>query len=201
MFKNMDNSFIKSMMQMQGMNISDEQLNMMKNNLNPQLMKMAANTNTNNIPVQIPSYTNTQNSNLNYSNNNLNTEPNTNSNITSSNSNITSSNSNVNNYSSPSAGFPDLGNMDMSKMMEFIQKNPQMMNMMGSQMSGMFGGGGGANGANGNPNIDPNLMMNSIQTILWLMSIPSKIKQFFYSTQGKLFILLLVFLLGYYLKR
>jgi hypothetical protein len=198
MFKNMDNSFIKSMMQMQGINMTDDQLNLMKNNMNPDMMKMAANTQSNNIPSfpgngNMPSFPNNNTNSSNSNSENLNREPSpTQENQANQNSNNIT---NTNNTPSP-AGFPDMGNMDMGKMMEMIQNNPQMMNMMGPQMSQMFG-----NGANGAPNMDPNLMMSSMQTILWIMGIPSRIKQFFSSTRGKLLILLIVVLIGSYFYR
>lgn len=40
MFKTMDNNTIKSMMKMQGMDITDEQIHMMKNSMNPEMLKM-----------------------------------------------------------------------------------------------------------------------------------------------------------------
>lgn len=191
MFKNMDNNMIKSIYQMQGMNITDEQINFMKNNMNPDLMKMAADMNptfpapSNNNNNQNISTQNTTNSgdNLNSENYSSNS-PNANS------SSVNNTNQQQNPNPFGSGGFP---NMDMNSMMDFIQKNPNIMNMMGPQMSNMFGGG-----ANG---MDPNLMMNSMQTILWIMSFPSRIKQFFSSTKGKILILCLLFLIISYFFR
>jgi hypothetical protein len=99
-------------------------------------------------------------------------------------------------------GFPDMNNMDLSSMMKFVQDNPQIMNMMGPQMSQMFGGGqGGANGATGGPNgMNNDMMMKSMQNILWLMTLPSRIKAFFTSTRGLLFIGLFVMLIIAYYK-
>lgn len=200
MFKNMDNSLIKSMMQMQGINMSDEQLNMMKNNMNPQMMKMAANAPSNSIPNFRNNTKSKSNSNLNRDSNSTPENKNTNTNSIPEEQNVnTNTNNNYNNTNnSSSAGFPypDMGNMDLGKMMEFTQKNPQFLKMMGPQMSQMFGGG-----ENGNPKMDPNLMMNAMQNILWLLNLPSRIKQFFLSTRGKLFILVIIVLIGSYLYR
>lgn len=179
MFKNLDNSFIKSIMQAQGINMTDEQLNFMKSNMNPQMMKMAANTNVNSnfIPSNLNSSTSTSTVN-NRQNETIN-----------SNGNQSSKDSSF------SGGIPDMANIDMSKMMEMIQKNPQMMNMIGSQMNSMFRGG-----HNGNLDIDPNIMMNSMQTIFWIMSVPTRIKNFLLSFRGMLLFVLIIAIITAYLK-
>ena len=190
MFKNMDNATIKSMMQMQGMSMSDDQINLMKTSINPQIMKMAASNNPppsflNNNPNNITTSTPSQNIPISEQNqeNNLNNEQ------------IFSNNNQKPNIF-PTGGFPDMANMDMGSMMDFMQKNPQIMNMMGPQMSKMFGGNG-----NGNGNMDPNLMMNTMQTILWVFSIPSRIKQFFSSLRGRLLILFIIILIIAYIYK
>ena len=187
MFKNMDNNMLKSIYQMQGMNITDEQVNFMKNNLNPDLMKMAADMN--------PSFPNPSNNSsliknsTNSNTNSLNTEH-----YSSNNSNINNiSLSNPNQQPMPNAfGNGAFPNMDMNSMMDFMQKNPNIMNMMGPQMSQMFGGQNG---------IDPNLMMNSMQTILWILSLPTRIKQFFSTIKGKVLLICLLFLIISYFFR
>jgi hypothetical protein len=64
--------------------------------------------------------------------------------------------------------------------------------MMGPQMSQMFGGGA-AGGANND------MMMKSMQNIIWLMSLPSRIKAFFSSTRGLLLLgVFLVLIIAYF---
>ena len=174
------------------MNITDEQLNFMKNNMNPDLMKMAADMNPS-FPIPSNNNSNTQNS---Y---NLNTNNSNGRNLNNENQSSDNSNSNNAHVSIPAqqpiqnpignGGFP---NMDMNGMMDLISKNPNIMNMMGPQMSNMFGN------ANG---MDPNLMMNSMQTILWVVSLPTRIKQFLSSVKGKILILCLLFLIIAYFFR
>lgn len=191
MFKNMDNATIKSMMQMQGMSMSDDQINMMKTSINPQIMKMAASNNPpptflNNNPNNITTSTPSQNIPISQQTqeNNLNNEQ------------EVISNNNQKPSMFPSGSFPDMANMDMGSMMDFMQKNPQIMNMMGPQMSKMFGGNGNETG-----NMDPNLMMNAMQTIIWVITIPSRIKQFFSSLRGRLLILFIIILIIAYLYK
>jgi len=176
---------------MQGMNITDEQLNFMKNNLNPDLMKMAAEMNP---TFPIPSNTNSSSQNLTTSNTDIYTN-----NLNNENSSPYNSNTNSINFGNQTKqpmpnpfGNGSMPNMDMNGMMDFIQKNPNIMNMMGPQMSQMFGG------ANG---MDPNLMMNSMQTILWIMSLPTRIMQFFSSVKGKVLLICLLFLIISYFFR
>lgn len=177
---------------MQGMNIPDDQINFIKNNLNPDLMKMAADMNPS-FPIpssgdsSMQQSTNNQNTNKN---NNLNNES-----YSSKNANNASVSNQTQQQQPMTNPFGNGGmtNIDMSSMMDFIQKNPNIMNMMGPQMSQMFGGA-----ANG---MDPNLMMNSMQTILWIMSLPSRIKQFFSSIQGKVLLICLLFLIISYFFR
>lgn len=182
----MDNNMIKSVYQMQGMNITDEQINFMKNNMNPDLMKMAVDMNPNSpIPSSNNSNNTTENKKTNLNNESY-------DNVNNSNNNISVSNQNQQQPVNFPFGNGNLPNMDMKSMMDFISKNPNIMNMMGPQMSQMFGNGNG---------MDQNLMMNSMQTILWFMSIPTRIKQFFSSTQGKILILCLLFLIIAYFFR
>ena len=204
MLKGMDNATIKSMMAMQGMNLSDDQIAMMKNNMSPDTLKMMKDgkmrppmgnfSNPSNFPG---------NSSPDLGINGVN--PNTSSTNISNNMN-TPLNSQMNTPSPTMSGmpkgFPDMNNMDLSSMLKFVQDNPQIMNMMGPQMSQMFGGGqGGANGATAGPNgMNNDMMMKSMQNILWLMTLPSRIKAFFTSTRGLLFIGLIVILIIAYYK-
>ena len=177
MLKNMDTATIKSIMSMQGMSISDEQIDMMKNNMSPEMMRMMkgqtgrgfGNMGMPNSKIGIPASNNTNLSN-----------------------NLTGSGPTQpeQNQMPPFKGaFPDLKNMDMSSMMKIINDNPQLMNMMGPQMSKMFG-----EGANND------MMMKSMQNILWLVSLPSKIKAFFTSTRGMMFLILVMGLIIAYYK-
>jgi hypothetical protein len=143
----------------QGMNLTDQQIEMMKASLSPELLKMAQNQNFPN-PMG--------------NNNNINV--NTNNNIN--NNNI---NNNVSNTQAPH--MPSLENMDISQMMEFIKKNPQLLNLVSPQFSKMMGG----------KNIDPEIMMKSMENILWIFSIPGRIKRFMLSWRG---ICLIVFIIA-----
>jgi hypothetical protein len=72
--------------------------------------------------------------------------------------------------------------------MSFVQNNPQLLKMMGPQMSQMFG------------NNDPH-MMKAVENIMWLMSMPQRIKAFFGSTKGKMLILIIIVLVIAYFYR
>jgi hypothetical protein len=160
MMKNMDNATFKNMMKMQGMDISDDQLNMVKNSMNPDMFRMMSKNSDklDNIPTP------TKNTSLDNE-----TQPTT-------------------QKTTPQQPFSIPQNMDMSSMMSFIQNNPQLLNMMGPQFSQMFG------------NNDPH-MMKAIQNIMWLMSIPQRIKTFFSTTNGKMFILVIIVLIIAYFYR
>ena len=159
--KNMDNQTMKNLMAAQGMNLTDQQIDMMKASLSPELLKMAQNQNFTNPMV-----------NNNNINNNTNTNNNTNNNNT---------NKDVNNIQPPQ--MPNLENMDFSQMMDFIKKNPQLLNLISPQLSKMMGG----------KNIDPEIMMKSMENILWIFSIPGRIKRFMLSWRG---ICLIVFIIA-----
>ena len=161
--KNMDNQTLKNLMAAQGMNLSDEQIEMMKNSLSPELLRMVQNQNFQNPPMN-------QNNNNNINNDNTNNNINTN--------NIT--NNNAQNPPMPNLG--NLGNMDFTQMMEFIKKNPQILKMVSPQLSKMMGG----------KDIDPEIMMKSMENIMWIFSIPGRIKRFMLSWRG---ICLIVFII------
>jgi hypothetical protein len=153
--KRMDNQTLKNIMGAQGMNLSDQQIEMMKNSLSPEVLRMAQNQNFQN-PMA--------NNNLNISNNNNNNNINT-----------------GNNTQPPQ--MPNMGNMDFSQMMEFIKKNPELLKMISPQLSQMMGG----------KNIDPELMMKSMENIMWIFTLPGRIKKFMLSWRG---ICLIVFIVA-----
>ena len=163
MMKNMDNATFKNMMKMQGMDISDDQLNMVKNSMNPDMFRMMAKNSDKFDNLPTPTKTNSLD--------NENVPPQTTKPTT-----------------TQQQPFNMPQNMDMSSMMSFIQNNPQLLNMMGPQFSQMFG------------NNDPH-MMKAIQNIMWLMSMPQRIKAFFSTTNGKMLILVIIVLIIAYFYR
>lgn len=181
MLRTMDNATIKSMMQMQGMNLTDEQISMMKMSMTPDTLKMMKN-HTGGFPNMPKGNT----APIQNSNNSSNFSSNTNNNLSTS-----TGNENPNPTPPFKGGFPDMKNMDMGSMLKFVQDNPNIMNMMGPQFSQMFGQNGGNNDA----------MMKSMQNILWLISLPSRAKSYFSTTQGKIIILFLIILIiSYFYK-
>ena len=159
--KNMDNQILKNLMRAQGMELSDQQIEMMKMSLSPELLKMAQNQN---FPNQMPNQ---------MSNQNINTNNNKNNNLSKDNSN--------NNAQAPQ--MPNFGNMDFTQMMEFVKKNPELLKMVSPQLSKMMGG----------KDIDPEIMMKSMENIMWIFSIPGRIKRFMLSWRG---ICLIVFIIA-----
>ena len=145
----------------QGMNLSDQQIEMMKASLSPELIKMAQNQNFPN-PMA--------NTNINNINNNNNNSIN----------NI-NNNTNINNNIQPPQ-MPNLNNMDFSQMMDFVKKNPELLKMVSPQLSQMMGG----------KNVDPEIMMKSMENILWIFSLPGRIKRFMLSWRGICFIILII---------
>lgn len=214
MMSTMDNDTIKNLMKSSGMgmDLNDSQIEMMKNMFkNPDAIKNCMNSINNN-----PQNINNQTNNMNSMNNTTNMQ-----NMNTNQEALNTTNTSVNPNPSP-------GGMDFSKMSELMSKNPDLMKMAMHSMGGMCGNkeGGMPNPGNmdfsqisdmmsKNPELmkmamssmgmggvegaDPNMMMNSMQTILWLMSIPSRIKNFFKSTRGILFSLIIVILfISYY---
>ena len=158
--KQMDNQTLKNLMAAQGMNLSDQQIEMMKASLSPELIKMAQNQNFSNPNPMT-------NTNINNINNN------TNNNI--------NNNTNINNNVQPPQ-MPNLNNMDFSQMMDFVKKNPELLKMVSPQLSQMMGG----------KNVDPEIMMKSMENILWIFSLPGRIKRFMLSWRGICFIILII---------
>jgi hypothetical protein len=148
--KQMDNQTWKNLMAAQGMNLSDQQIEMMRASLSPELFKMTQNQNFQNLMV---------NNNTNNSDNNI----------------------NINNNVQPPQ-MPNLNNMDISQMMNFVKSNPELLKMFTPQLSKMMGG----------KNIDPEIMMKSMENILWIFSIPGRIKRFMLSWRGICFIILII---------
>ena len=163
--KNMDNQTLKSMMAAQGMNLTDQQIEMMKMSMTPETMKMMRDPN-----FQAPM--NNLNNNINTNNNNVNT------------------NNNINN-NNQIPQMPNLANMNMQEIMEYLRKNPELLKMISPQMSKMFGG----------KDIDPEIMMRSMEKIMWIFSIPGKIKRFFCSWRGICFIVFIVAIIYGLFKR
>lgn len=198
MFASMDNQTIRSMMAAQGMNLSDDQINLMKNR---DLIKNAKQQMKNNPEIyekvkQMKSSGINPSSqfNTNYSSNTNDqsrTSPTTNNTSVSSNSSNTNNNTNMNNVNPGS--FPDMStfpkNMDMKSMMDFVSKNPDMLKMISPQMAQMFGGNNGG---------DNKQMQSMMETIIWLFSLPQRIKKFCTSPTGLLIIGLFLYLIYNY---
>lgn len=173
MLKGMDNESIKSMMRSQGLTITDDQVNMMRN---PDMLHQAQ--------KQIKNNPNLMN-NLGYPQN-VQSQNNTSTLHDESQScnNFDSSSDKVSQQQKPS--FPDMSsfpkNMDMGSMMDFISKNPDFIKNISPQLSQMMGGKDGK--------VPPQL-----ETVLYLLSLPQKTRDFFKSTQGKLIVVLVICLI------
>lgn len=179
MFANMDNNTIKTMMQAQGMSISDEQINMMKN---PHLIKQTHKQMKQNPQMfdQINSMKNSTTHPVNHSSNTF----------TNSTTQVSSHNNQETQQQTPPK-FPDMSqfpkNMDMKSMMEFVSKNPDILKMISPEMAKMFGG----NSKDGS--VPPQL-----ETIMWILGMPHRIKSFFTSPKGLLITGLVVYLIYNY---
>ena len=180
----MDNETIKSMLKANNLDISDDQVNFLKNKetfnyinnqikSNPYIQENVKNYNNNN---------NRNNDNIidNKIDNNNNNKINRSTNKED--TNIPNNNPNL----LKDFNFPK--NFDMNSIMEFISKNPNILNNMGPQFSNMFGP---------NNNNSQNLI-RVINTITYLISLPQKIKSFIKSTKGIIIIsLILVLIISY----
>jgi len=173
-FRNMDNNTIKNIYNMKGQNLNDDQINMMKMQMNPSMLKMASNyqfgqnTNqTNNKPQPQPPKVEEDNHQHQTA-------------CTHNNNQTVTSNQN-----NKPMNFPQ--NMDFSSMLKFAQENPEFLkSMMGSQ----FGGGK-----------DNNAMLGSMNTILWVLGFPQRVKNYCKSTQGMITIFLIIMLIIAYFYR
>ena len=76
----------------------------------------------------------------------------------------------------------NLANMDFQQMIKKNKKNPELLKMVSPQLSKMMGG----------KNIDPEIMMKSMEKIMWLFSIPGRIKRFMLSWRGICFIVFII---------
>jgi len=156
-FRNMDNNTIKNIYNMKGQNLNDDQINMMKMQMNPSMLKMASNyqfgqnTNQTNNKTQPPK--------VEEENNQLYQQHQHSTTIT---HNSNQPDTSINQNNKP-MNFPQ--NMDLSSMLNFAQENPEFLkSMMGSQ----FGGGGGK---------DNNAMLSSMNTVLWILGFPQRVKK------------------------
>ena len=156
--KNMDNQTLKNMLSAQGMNITDQQIDMMKMTLTPETFKMMRDQN-----FHPPNMGNAFNNNINNGNNANN-----------------NSNNNVNN--SMPQQMPNFANMDFNQMLDFIKKNPELLKMVSPQLSKMMGG----------KDIDPAIMMKSMEKIMWIFGLPGRIKRFMLSWRGICFIVFII---------
>ena len=156
--KSMDNQTLKNLMASQGMNITDQQIEMMKTAITPETLKMLKNNNFQPPNINNPNIQNNQN---NQNNQNI-------------------SNNNINNNAMPQ--MPNLNNMDFSQMMNFVKSNPELLKSLSPQLSQMLGG----------KNIDPQIMMKAMDNIMYLVSIPGRIKRFFLSWRGICFIIFII---------
>ena len=77
---------------------------------------------------------------------------------------------------------PNLANMDFQQMLDFIKKNPELLKMVSPQLSKMMDG----------KDIDPEIMMKSMEKIMWIFSIPGKIRRFLISWRGICFIIFII---------
>ena len=75
-------------------------------------------------------------------------------------------------------------------MMEFIKKNPELLKMVSPQLSQMMGG----------KNIDPEIMMKSMEKIMGIFDTLGRIKRFMFSWRGIFLLFLLLQFLMDYLK-
>lgn len=160
------------MMRNQGMNITEEQIEVLKNNVSPDTIKMARENFSRSKSQAFPS----------------NPTPNMNSPFQ----------GNLQTQAQPQAqpqsqpiqqpqmpNFPsmsNLQNMDFQSMIKFLKDNPEMMKMISPQLANMFGG------KNGNPD----LVMQALEKLLWIFSIPSRIKRFFTSFRGICIVILFI---------
>jgi hypothetical protein len=78
---------------------------------------------------------------------------------------------------------PNFAKMDFQQMLDFVKKNPELLKMISPQLSKMMGG----------KDIDPEIMMKSMEKIMWIFSIPGRIKRFMLSWRG---ICLIVFIIA-----
>lgn len=171
-FKSLDNATIAQMMRSQGMNITEEQIEILKNNMSPDTIKMARNNFNRSKTQTFPSNPTPNMNTLNQENQQPQTPP------QSQPSSQPTQQPQMPNFSS----MPNLQNMDFQSMIKFLQDNPEMMKMISPQLASMFGG----------KNANPDLVMKALEKLLWIFSIPSRIKRFFTSFRGICIVILFI---------
>ena len=106
-------------------------------------------------------------------------------------SNTINNPSNINNNNNnPVNELPNLANMDIKGMMNFLKKNPEMLKMLSPQINAMLG-----------KDANPEIMMQAMEKILWIFEIPGKLKRFFTSWRGICVIILFITLIWGYFKK
>jgi tetratricopeptide (TPR) repeat protein len=98
--------------------------------------------------------------------------------------------SNINNNNNPANQLPNLANMDIKGMMDFLKKNPEMLKMLSPQINAMLG-----------KDANPEIMMQAMEKILWIFEIPGRLKRFFTSWRGICVIILFITLIWGYFKK
>ena len=156
MIKRTDTEALKKMLSSQGINYSTQEIELMKNSLNPEMMKMMRSSNLGPRPGM------SQGSAVPPSTQGSASQP-----------------------ASEPPKMPNLGNMDLNSMLQFVKSNPEIMKMVSPQLAQMFGG----------KEADPELMMKTLDKIQWIINIPTRIKKFFTSWRGIAIILLIIALI------
>jgi hypothetical protein len=129
--------------------------------------------------------------NININTNNINNFFNNNNNNTNNNSNNNNNNNNLNrSQTMNNPQMPNIGNMDFQQMLDFIKKNPEIMKMISPQLANLMGEKG-----------DSEMMIKAVEKILWIFSIPSRLKKFFTSWRGICVIILFIALIIGFIKR
>ena len=159
--KNMDNQTLKSMMADQGMALSDQQIEMMKISMTPETLKMMRNQNFQKFNIK-----------------NINSKLNKNHN-----SQVQKNNNNTN--------LPNLANMDIQQMMDFMKKNPELFKMLSPQLSNIMGGG----------DTPPEIMMESMEKIFRIFNFLEQIINFLFSWRGACFIILIIAIIYALIKK
>ena len=157
-FKSMDNATIVQMMRSQGMNMTEQDVELLKGNVNAETLKMARQNFSQSQPPSSPTSQSSQS--------------------TTSSQSVPNPQMQMPNMSS----LPNLQNMDYQSMLKFLKDNPQMMKMISPQLAKMFGG----------KEPDPDMVMTALEKIMWICSIPGRIKNFFTSWRGICFTILLI---------
>ena len=81
-----------------------------------------------------------------------------------------------------STNMPNLANMDIQQMMDFMKKNPELFKMLSPQLSNIMGGG----------DTPPEIMMESMEKIFRIFNFLEQIINFLLSWKGACFIILII---------